>query len=182
MTNGSTQLEGVDVDETFSLVVKSGTIQTVLSLATSRHWSIHQLDVKNSFLHGDLSETVYMHQSLGIQDHVHPDYLCLLQWPLYGLKQRTNTTYLLLYVDGIVLTASSETLLQDVLISMQEPHFLALKRILRYVRGLLDHGLKLFSSSTTFLVAYSDTNWAGCPTTRRSTSGYCVFLGNNLLS
>ncbi|GKE51813.1 ribonuclease H-like domain-containing protein [Tanacetum coccineum] len=40
----------------------------------------------------------------------------------------------------------------------------------------------LFSSSTTDLVAYSDADWAGCPDTRRSTSGYCVFLGNNLLS
>ncbi|GJR40344.1 retrovirus-related pol polyprotein from transposon TNT 1-94 [Tanacetum coccineum] len=48
--------------------------------------------------------------------------------------------------------------------------------------GTLDHGLQLFSSSTTSLVTYSDADWAGCPTTRRSTSGYCVFLGNNLLS
>ncbi|GKA78617.1 ribonuclease H-like domain-containing protein [Tanacetum coccineum] len=64
----------------------------------------------------------------------------------------------------------------------REPHFSALKRILRYVRGTLDYGLKLFSSSTTSLVAYSDADWAGCPTTRRSTSGYCMFLGNNLLS
>ncbi|GKF41501.1 ribonuclease H-like domain-containing protein [Tanacetum coccineum] len=54
--------------------------------------------------------------------------------------------------------------------------------ILRYVRGTLDYGLQLFSSLTTDLVAYSDADWAGCPTTRRSTSGYCVFLGNNLLS
>ncbi|GJV00734.1 ribonuclease H-like domain-containing protein [Tanacetum coccineum] len=52
-----------------------------------------------------------------------------------------------------------------------EPHFSALKRILRYVRGTLDYGLQLFSSSTTNLVAYSDADWAGCPTTRRSTSG-----------
>nr|GEX38306.1 ribonuclease H-like domain-containing protein [Tanacetum cinerariifolium] len=65
---------------------------------------------------------------------------------------------------------------------LREPHFTALKRILRYVRGTLDYGLQLFSSSTTDLVAYSDANWAGCPTTHRSTSGYCVFLGNNLLS
>ncbi|GJZ35838.1 ribonuclease H-like domain-containing protein [Tanacetum coccineum] len=64
----------------------------------------------------------------------------------------------------------------------REPHFSALKRILRYVCGTLDYGLQLFSSSTTDLVAYSDADWAGCPTTRRSTSGYCVFLGNNLLS
>ncbi|GJX28338.1 ribonuclease H-like domain-containing protein [Tanacetum coccineum] len=47
--------------------------------------------------------------------------------------------------------------------------------------GTLDYGLHLFSSSTTDLVAYSNADWAGCPTTRRSTSGYCVFLGNNLL-
>ncbi|GKC30146.1 ribonuclease H-like domain-containing protein [Tanacetum coccineum] len=64
----------------------------------------------------------------------------------------------------------------------REPHFSALKRILRYVRGTLDYGLQLYSSSTSFLVAYSDANWAGCPTTRRSTLGYCIFLGNNLLS
>ncbi|GKE03196.1 ribonuclease H-like domain-containing protein [Tanacetum coccineum] len=64
----------------------------------------------------------------------------------------------------------------------REPHFSALKRILRYVRGTLDYGLQLFFSSTTDLVAYSDADWDSCPITRRSTSGYCVFLGNNLLS
>nr|GEW44835.1 ribonuclease H-like domain-containing protein [Tanacetum cinerariifolium] len=51
VANGSTQLEGVDVDETFSPVVKLGTIQIVLSLVVSRHWPIHQLDVNNAFLH-----------------------------------------------------------------------------------------------------------------------------------
>ncbi|GJX34124.1 high affinity nitrate transporter 2.6-like protein [Tanacetum coccineum] len=64
----------------------------------------------------------------------------------------------------------------------REPHLSALKRILRYVRGTLSYGLQLYSSTTSSLVAYSDADWAGYPTTRRSTSGYCVFLGNNLLS
>ncbi|GJT04464.1 ribonuclease H-like domain-containing protein [Tanacetum coccineum] len=64
----------------------------------------------------------------------------------------------------------------------REPHFSALKRILRYVRGTLDHGLQLYSSSTSSLVAYSEADWVGCPTTRRLTLGYCVFLVNNLLS
>ncbi|GKF42539.1 ribonuclease H-like domain-containing protein, partial [Tanacetum coccineum] len=59
---------------------------------------------------------------------------------------------------------------------------MALKRILRYVRGTLDHRLQLFSSSTSSLVAYLDTDWASCPAIRRSTSGYRVFLDNNLLS
>ncbi|GJR60557.1 ribonuclease H-like domain-containing protein [Tanacetum coccineum] len=69
------------------LIVKPGTIRTVLSLAASRHWPVHQLDVKNAFLHGDLSKTVYMHQPLGFQDSSHPNYVCLLQRSLYGLKQ-----------------------------------------------------------------------------------------------
>ncbi|GKC65308.1 ribonuclease H-like domain-containing protein [Tanacetum coccineum] len=63
----------------------------------------------------------------------------------------------------------------------REPHFLTLKPILLYVRGTLNYGLELFSSSTTYLVAYSDADWAGCPTTRRSNPGNYVFLGNNLL-
>nr|GEY00197.1 ribonuclease H-like domain-containing protein [Tanacetum cinerariifolium] len=102
VANGNTQLEGIDVDETFSLVVKPGTIRTVLSLATSRHWLVHQLDVKNAFLHGDLSETVYMHRPLGFRGSTHPNYVCLLE------RQRAYTGYLLLYIDDIVLTASSE--------------------------------------------------------------------------
>nr|GEZ68391.1 reverse transcriptase domain-containing protein [Tanacetum cinerariifolium] len=52
----------------------------------------------------------------------------------------------------------------------REPHFSALKQILRYVRGTLDHGLQLFSSFTTSFIAYSDADLAGCPTTRISTS------------
>ncbi|GJX79318.1 ribonuclease H-like domain-containing protein [Tanacetum coccineum] len=65
---------------------------------------------------------------------------------------------------------------------LREPHLAALKRILRYVRGTLGFGLQLYASSTISLIAYSDADLAGCPATRRSTSGYCVFLGNNLLS
>ncbi|GKC84843.1 ribonuclease H-like domain-containing protein, partial [Tanacetum coccineum] len=51
-----------------------------------------------------------------------------------------------------------------------EPHFAALKHILRYVKGTLDFGLHLYASDTTSLVGYTDADWAGCPSTRRSTS------------
>ncbi|GJV04714.1 ribonuclease H-like domain-containing protein [Tanacetum coccineum] len=60
VANGRSQQQGIDCDETFSPVVKPATIRTVLSLAVSRQWPIHQLDVKNAFLHGHLTETFYV--------------------------------------------------------------------------------------------------------------------------
>nr|GEW58159.1 ribonuclease H-like domain-containing protein [Tanacetum cinerariifolium] len=211
VANGSTQVEGVDVDETFISVVKSGTIQTILSLAISRHWHVHQLD-------GD------------------------------------DTTFLLLYVDDIVLTASSDRLLQQIIASLHCEFFMTDLGALNYFLGIsvtrdssgmflsqrkyameilkrahmvgcnpsrtpidtesklgdggtpvVDPTLyrslagslqyltftrpditydvqQLFSSTTDSLIAYSDADWAGCRTTRRSTSGNCVFHGNYLLS
>ncbi|GJW14911.1 ribonuclease H-like domain-containing protein [Tanacetum coccineum] len=64
----------------------------------------------------------------------------------------------------------------------RESHFSAPKRILRYVRGTLDHGLQSYTSPSSQLTPYSDADWAGFPTNRRSTSGYCVCLGDNLIS
>jgi hypothetical protein len=64
----------------------------------------------------------------------------------------------------------------------REPHLNLVKRILRYIKGTLNFSLHLSSSPTTSLTAYSDADWAGCPDTRRSTSGYCVYLGDNLVS
>ena len=70
---GFTQRPDVDYDETFSPVVKPATVRTVLSLAVSRSWPVHQLDVKNAFLHGTLSETVYCSQPTGFVDPAQPD-------------------------------------------------------------------------------------------------------------
>jgi len=291
----------------------------VLSLALSHQWPVHQLNVKNAFLHGTLSETVYCVQPSGFEDPTHPDFVCQLNKSLYGLKQaprawysrfatfllslgfveaKSNTSlfiykrgsdiaYLLLYVDDIVLTASSPGLLRRIISALQqefsmkdlgklhhflgmhvqqcgdglflsqrqymqdildragmaeckpcstpvdtnpkvaaadgppvadatdfrslagalqyltftqpdiayavqqvclhmhdprEPHLAALKRILRYVRGTLHLGLLLRPSPATDLVVYTDADWAGCPDTRKSTSVYTVFLGDNLVS
>ena len=64
----------------------------------------------------------------------------------------------------------------------REPHLAALKRILRYVRGTLHLGLLLHPSAQSDLVVYSDADWAGCPDTCKSTSGYAAFFGDNLIS
>jgi hypothetical protein len=91
--DGRSQVTDIDCDETFSPVVKPATIRTVLTIALSKSRSIHQLDVQNAFLHGDLHETVYMHQPLGFRDHHHPDYVCRLRKSLYGLKQAPRAWY-----------------------------------------------------------------------------------------
>lgn len=60
-------------------------------------------------------------------------------------------------------------------------HFVAVKHIMRYVKGTFTNGLHFNYSSFT-LIAYTDSNWASDPTDRRSTSGYCINLGSNLIS
>lgn len=318
--NGNSQTVGIDCEDTFSPVVKPATIRTVLSLAVSWSWPIHQLDVKNAFLHGELNETVFMHQPPGFYDRRTPNFVCRLKKSLYGLKQAprawytrfasyitshgfrssacdnslfiynrdsSNIAYLLLYVDDIILTASNDTLLHDIIATlsrefamtdlgrlhhflgikvsqqphgiflsqtqyakdiiarasmssckpcttpvdlsaklsstdgplfsdptlyrslagalqyltftrpdisyavqqvclfMHEPrdsHFAFMKRIIRYIQGTIDYGIRIIKSTSHCLVAYSDADWGGCPDSRRSTSGYCVFLGDNLIS
>ncbi|CAH9103888.1 unnamed protein product [Cuscuta europaea] len=319
VVNGKSQQMSIDCDETFSLVVKSATIRTVLSMALHHSWLLHQLDVKNAFLHGNLEETVYMHQPPGFRDPNKPHHVCQLLKSIYGLKQAPrawyhrfssflstvgfrnsvcdpslfiyhhdhHTAYLLLYVDDIILTTSSADLrcsiiktlatefsmtdlgplsyflgiavtrhphgiflnqakyaneilsraslsdcnsvatpvdtnsklsatagppvedptlyrslagalqyltftrpnisyaVQQICLFMHDPrvpHLHALKRILRYIKGTLHFGLHLRPSPIDSLISYSDADWGGCPDTRRSTSGYCVYLGDNLLS
>jgi histone deacetylase 1/2 len=74
---------------------------------------------------------------------------------------------------------------QQVCLYMHAPrdaHWTAVRWILWYIRGSMDLGLTISASPSMDIVAYSDADWAGCPDTRRSTSGYCVYLGSSLIS
>nr|GFA81325.1 ribonuclease H-like domain-containing protein [Tanacetum cinerariifolium] len=187
VANGSTQLEGVDVDGTFSLVVNPGFV-----IITSLH---------KEFAMTDLGSLNYFLVISGTRDS--PGiFLSQKKYAIEILKRahmvncnpsRTPVaTESKLGIDGDLvfdptlyrslagsfqyLTVTRPNIsyaVQQVCLHMhdlREPHFSTLKRILRYARGTMDYELQLFSSSTIDLVAYSDANWAGCPTARRSTS------------
>ena len=62
VARGDEQEEGVDFLETYSHVVRTATVRMILHITVVERWDIKQLDVKNAFLHGDLSEAVYMRQ------------------------------------------------------------------------------------------------------------------------
>jgi hypothetical protein len=86
VAKGYTQQAGIDFLETFSPVIWMTTIRVVLALAAQAGWFLHQLDITNVFLHGDLLEEVYMvlPPSFGTSQS---NLVCRLQKPLYDLKQ-----------------------------------------------------------------------------------------------
>ena len=318
VAQGFTQIPGLDFSHTFSPVVKASTVRIVLSLAVINNWKLHQLDVKNAFLNGNLNETVFMEQPPGFVSTQFPNHVCKLSKALYGLKQaprawfqrlstfllsygftcsRADTSlfilrrdshimYLLVYVDDLILTGNDETIIRtfvsrlhrefaikdlgdlnyflgleiintttghfltqakyakDILIranmydskpigtplsphesftangaphsdptlyrslvgalqyltitrpdlsyavnqlsqflhSPTVDHFRAVKRLLRYVKGTLSFGLTYNRSNKSSIIGYSDADWARCLDTRRSTYGYSIFLGGNLVS
>ncbi|PKU77029.1 Retrovirus-related Pol polyprotein from transposon TNT 1-94 [Dendrobium catenatum] len=93
VAKGFNQEHGIDYLETFSPVAKIPTVRVFILVALHFKWDIHQLDISNAFLHGQLSETVYMEQPPGFQDVIHPTYVCKLNKALYGLKQSPREWY-----------------------------------------------------------------------------------------
>ncbi|GAA0163394.1 transmembrane signal receptor [Lithospermum erythrorhizon] len=87
VATGITQKYDIDYFETFSLVVKSTTIRVVLTMAPSLGWIVRQVDVNNAFLHGILSEDIYMKQPPGFKNSQCPHYVFKLNKAIYGLKQ-----------------------------------------------------------------------------------------------
>jgi hypothetical protein len=317
VAKGFTQTYGLDYTETFSPVAKLNSVRIVISLAANLNWPLHQLDVKNAFLHGDLSETVYMAQPPGFESK--GESVCHLRKSLYGLKQSPRAWFdkfsstvvshgmtrsqadhsvffkkttrgiviLVVYVDDIVITGSDgvgiEILIRHLCssfltkdlgklryflgievarskagISLSQrkytldllkdtgylgskpvatpmdtnlklmpedgelvddpemyrrlvgkliyltitrpdisyavsivsqfmtcprvPHMEAVVRILKYLKNAPGRGLLYKSSGHLRIEGYTDADWAGSPADRRSTTGYCTFIGGNLVT
>ncbi|KAL5777605.1 hypothetical protein ACOSP7_010531 [Xanthoceras sorbifolium] len=320
VAKGFTQTYGIDYQETFAPVAKINSVRVLLSLAVNFNWPLHQLDVKNAFLNGDLEEEVFMSLPPGFEERLGPDKVCKLRKSLYGLKQSPRAWFerfgnvvktcgysqsqadhtmfykhskegkiaiLIVYVDDIVLTgddteeleklkrklaaafeikdlgplkyflgmefarskegifvnqrkyvldllgetgllgckpadtpiepnlklqtvkaeevrnreqyqrlvgrliylshtrpdiAFAVSMVSQFMHSPGQEHFDAVYRILRYLKGSPGKGLIFKKYGHLQVEAYTDADWAGSITDRRSTSGYCTFVGGNLVT
>jgi hypothetical protein len=299
-------------------VAKITTVRTLIALASIHSWHLHQMDVNNAFLHGDLQEEVYMDIPQGVTSS-RPNQVCKLIKSLYGLRQasrkwyekltsllidqgysQSNSDYslfilrhdssftaLLVYVDDIILAGNSLSefdrikkvmdkefrikdlgqlkyflgievahsksgisicqrkycldLLKDTGLIGSKPaptpldhsiklhqdtsaayediegyrrlvgkllyltttrpdiafatqqlsqflsaptivHYETACRIVKYLKGTPGRGLFFSRQSELQLLGFADADWANCVDTRRSTSGYCFFIGSSLIS
>ncbi|KAJ3684366.1 hypothetical protein LUZ61_013530 [Rhynchospora tenuis] len=315
---GNRQVEGIDFKETFAPVAKMVSVRTFLAVAVARGWELHQMDVHNAFLHGDLHEEVYMRLPPGFASK-HPGKVCRLRKSLYGLRQaprmwfskltealkaygftqsyadyslftlEKHDTFLaiLVYVDDLViagnnsdaivrfkqylsstfhmkdlgalkyflgieiarnstglylcqrkytldivaecgllggkpvafpieqnhnLSTASGKLMKDperyrrlvgrlIYLTITRPdlcysvhilaqfmhapldvHYDAAIRVMRYLKGSPGQGILLRAESDLTLYGYCDSDWATCPLTRRSLTGYFVMLGGSPIS
>jgi hypothetical protein len=87
VAKGFKQKEGLDYFDTYALVTRIATIRTLIALASTYNFEIHQMDVKTAFLNGELEEEIYMHQPEGFVMPNHERKVCKLIKSLYNFKQ-----------------------------------------------------------------------------------------------
>jgi hypothetical protein len=93
VARGFSQKEGIDCEETFSLVARYTSIRTIIALAAKMKWKLHQMDVKTVFLNGVIEEEVYIEQPQGFEVEDRNTHVCRLKKDLYGLKQAPRAWY-----------------------------------------------------------------------------------------
>lgn len=125
--SANTQGEGLDYHETSALVPEMVTMRTLLAIFVTENWAIHQMDVHNAFLYGDLTKKVYTKLPPGIS-HGHPGQVCHLKKSLYGLKQapryqfaklteaRKQSGFQQSYADGSLFTYTISNIFMCVLV------------------------------------------------------------------
>ena len=86
MAKGFAQVHGFDYHDTFAPIPRLTTICSVLVLAAQESWPMFQMDVKSTFLNGDLKEEIYVVQPLGFVILGSEGKVCKLKKALYGLK------------------------------------------------------------------------------------------------
>ncbi|KAH9142061.1 hypothetical protein AeRB84_013835 [Aphanomyces euteiches] len=201
VAQGFTQVAGVDYTEVFAPVIQTSSIRFLLALAAMSSMKICHMDVQTAFLNGNLQETLYMKQPPGYVQPGSEHLVCRLNKSIYGLKQSSrewnsaldsyfkSQRFTQLKSDPCIYfrrtpQAFTVTLLSRHLNNPEEEHQHIAKRVLRYLQGTKDYGIRYTKQdSLDYLIelfVYAD--YANDATTRRSTSGYFLFLNGCLIS
>nr|GEV10814.1 retrovirus-related Pol polyprotein from transposon TNT 1-94 [Tanacetum cinerariifolium] len=122
VAKGYRQEEGIDFEESFAPVARIEATRIFIINTASKNMIIYQMDVKTAFLSGKLKEEVYVSQPKGFVDPDHPTYVCRLKKFMYGLKQAPRAWY-----DTLSRYQALPT----------KKHLEALKRVFRYLRGII---------------------------------------------
>jgi hypothetical protein len=93
VVKGYNQIYVIDYGEIFASVAKMSMVRTLISCAVYFGWPLHQLDVKNAFLHRDLEKEVYMKVPLGFANNQTMRKVCTLKMTLYGLNQSPRACF-----------------------------------------------------------------------------------------
>ncbi|KAJ9546605.1 hypothetical protein OSB04_019148 [Centaurea solstitialis] len=236
VAKGFNQEYGIDYEETLAPVARITSVRSLLAIAATKRWPLFQMDIKNSFLNGDLPEEVYMnpppgvslpaghmkdlgklHYFLGLEvlSDSRGTYLCRDKYtsdllsragitnqkvvstplepnlhltPNAGPPLKDPTLYRQLVGSLVYLTVTRPDIayaVHTVSQFMSAPcsdHYVAVLRILRYLKGTIFHGLYFCSTSSLILQGFSYADWDSDMTDRRSTTGFCFFLGDSLIS
>ncbi|XP_071912390.1 uncharacterized protein [Coffea arabica] len=258
VAKGYAQIYGEDYSNTFSRIAKLTSVRLFISMATTHNWSLHQLDIKSAFLHGDLQEEVYMEQPPGLAVERFGMQKSKSDHSVFYKQSEVGIILLVVYVEDIivitgndaaaksrkgiflfqrkyVLDLLSETgklgaklastpmipnlqltkegeLLEDpgryrrlvgklnyltvtrpdiaysvsvVSQYMSNPtinHWAAVEQILCYLKGAPGRGILYNNHGHTRIECFLDIDWKESKADRRSTTGYCIFVGGNLVS
>ncbi|KAL0421092.1 UNVERIFIED_CONTAM: Retrovirus-related Pol polyprotein from transposon RE1 [Sesamum latifolium] len=160
------QKEGIDYFDTYSLVARLTAIRVLIALALVYSLSIHQMDVKITFLYGELEEKIYMDQSEGFVAHGNERKICKLVKSLYGLNKAPKQWH--------------ENWL-DTLVVLTEPIRGALDRVLRYLKGRVSLAIH-YGRFPAVLEGYSDASWIAKNSGSHGCSRYVFILDGAAVS
>ncbi|XP_019225026.1 PREDICTED: uncharacterized protein LOC109206644 [Nicotiana attenuata] len=183
-------MEGLDYQENFSPVVKIVTVRAVISIVAAEGWHLHQMDVYNAFLQGDLYEELYL-----------------------KLLEGNNIVIILVYVDGMLLTVNNLELILATKVNFQEAFKIKDLGELKYFLGIefsrsqeglsasktvntpLDSNQKFTGKESDDIAGENSDepfedkeqyqrliDWASCPNTRTSVTWFTIKYGDSLVS
>nr|GEV17202.1 retrovirus-related Pol polyprotein from transposon TNT 1-94 [Tanacetum cinerariifolium] len=189
VAQGFRQEKGIDFEESFAPVARIEAIHIFVVNAANKNITIFQMDVKMTFLNGELKEEVYVSQPEGFVDEDNPSHMYKLKKALYGLKQAPRAWYDMLSSFLILQHFSKEKNKLDKDLHgkpIDATLYHGMIRSLMYLtssRPDLIYAVCLcarYQDTSMSLTAYGDADHAGCQDTRRSTSGSAQFLGDKL--